>query len=79
MIQINASPELCYVLWLLWLASMFLLFAVDVLWASFNAKRKRWGWFLFWIIMCFIQTYNVIWAVAHVNVWYNILAKLKGW
>lgn len=79
MIQINASPELCYVLHLLVLAMTFFIFSSFTLWASRSARKKQWSWLSFWIVFHFLGIFNIVNAMDKVRAWYDVLAQLKGW
>jgi len=79
MLGINASPELCYVLWVIWLLTTFWMFSIFTLSAYWSARRKQWRVFAFYSAMHLVGIYNTITATANVSAWYNILAQLKGW
>ena len=79
MIDIRVSPELCYVLWVVWLFITFLMYSIFTLSVYFFAKEKRWGWLCVYVILHLVGIYNVTTAVSRISVWYNILAQLKGW
>lgn len=79
MIDIQASPELMYALWVLWLLFLFLSFAVYTISARAMWRDKRWGWFVFFLFTYLVGMYNTVAAVHRLSLWYDVLARLKGW
>ena len=79
MIEIQMSPELSYVLSIVWLFAMFLLFASEVTWMYRDARGRHWRRCCFWIVVLFVQVYNVIEATHRTSMWFSILAELRGW
>ena len=79
MLEINASPELCYALWLVGLALTLFMFSILSIAVHENARDKEWGTLSFFAFAYICGVYSILNAADHVSAWYNILAQLRGW
>jgi len=80
MLEINASPELCYVLWCMVTAFDFCVFA---LWAcmlqSVVVHKRGKAWYIVCVFFLLLTISSILLRLDRVSAWYNILAQLKGW